>query len=188
MNVWMRTVVGPALCGSAFLLPGCSPEQTGGDEQARAPTVTNRLDVPPDVVNNLGITFEVATRGRLGVWRQVPGELEVPERSRWVLRAPARARVLSVASRWQAVEKDAEVATLTSPELQRVQAEIERAERTLERATREVVAARARLAESETHVGEAESFEQVSRERLEELQALVKQGKRLTAKQIIEAR
>ncbi len=69
--------VGPVLCAAALLIPSCGLEQKGESQQPAA-KITNRLDVPPQVVNNLGITFEEATRGRLGIWRTVPGQLEVP--------------------------------------------------------------------------------------------------------------
>ena len=187
MNALKNPVVGPVLCAAVLLLPSCAPEERGEDQQGTAPTITNRLDVPPEVVNNLGITFEKATRGRLGVWRSVPGQLEVPENRRWTLRAPARAQLVSVVTRWQAIEKGAEIAKLTSPELQDVQRAIEFAQRTLKRVTKEVVATRARLAESEAHLREARAFEVASRNRLTELQALNKGGNALTTKEVIAA-
>ncbi|MBK8975040.1 MAG: efflux RND transporter periplasmic adaptor subunit [Planctomycetes bacterium] len=188
MNKMKRTIAGLSLCGGILALPGCSEKQIDNQQQEAAPAVTNRLDVPPDVVNNLGITYQSATRGRLGVWREVPGELEVPESHRWTLRAPARARILSVVPRWQAVEEGAVLATLASPEVQRTQSAIALAERTLERATNEVAAARERLAESEIHLGEAKAFEQASRKRLDELIALDEEGNPLPARELIEAR
>jgi RND family efflux transporter MFP subunit len=187
MNPRLTPIVGPMLCTSFLLSPSCAPEATPKDSQARGPAVSNRLAVPPDVVNNLGITFEQATRGRLGLWRDVPGQLEVPESRRWVLRAPARARVVSVVPRWLAVQKDAEVALLASQDLQAAQRAIELAERMFERATADVAASRARLAESETFLKETESFEQASRKRLAGLQALADQGNALSAREIIEA-
>lgn len=188
MNVQRNPVAVSLLCTSLALLPSCTREETTGNRQDTAPPITNRLDLPPEVVNNLGITFEVATRGRLGIWREVPGQLEVPESKRWTLRAPARARLVSVVALWQVVEQGAEIAKLTSAELQEAQRAIELAERTFERTTEEVVAARARLLESEAHLRQVESFEQASMQRLAELQALRDQGNALTAGEIIDAR
>jgi RND family efflux transporter MFP subunit len=167
---------------------GCASEQTDAGPQGAAPKVTNRLEVPPDVVNNLGITFEAATRGRLGLWREVPGELEVPEDRRWTLRAPARGRVLTVVPRWRSVGKGDTLATLASSDVLRIEGAIELAERTLEHATAEVAAARARLAECETYLGEAWSVEQASRARLDGLITLDRDGNPLTARELIDAR
>lgn len=175
--------------GSVLLvLQGCSQEPVQGDEQAGSPQVTNRLAVPPDVVNNLGITFEAATRGRLGLWRQVPGELVVPDRSQWVLRAPARGRVVSTASRWTAVDAGEVLVTLASPEVRGSQGRIALAERTLAQAEIEFEAARERLVESEEHLVEARAFEGESREHLDELETLNRQGNPLAARELIEVR
>ncbi len=81
-----RAVTGVLLGAAIVLVTSCAPEQRAVSEKGAARAVTNRLDVPPEVVNNLGITFKTATRGRLGVWREVPGQLEVPESRRWTLR------------------------------------------------------------------------------------------------------
>lgn len=175
---------------SALLLVSCGPIEPAenGSARAEAAPITNRLDVPPEVVNNLGITFAAAIRGRLGVWEEVPGELRVPEHRRWTVRSPVRARVISVLPRWQVVEAGAIVAVLRSPEIQQTQRAISLAERTQERAHTEVAAAGARLAESEAHILEARSFEEASRTRLHELQALQDIGNALTARDILAAR
>lgn len=187
MNCWIGHLSMFVLSASIALLPSCTREEPPAQQEA-APQVTNRLALSPEVVNNLGITFDVATRGRLGSWVSVSGQLEVPENRRWTLRAPARSRVLSVVPRWQAVARGAEIATLESPALPGAQRAIELAERTLAQATAETEAARARLFESDTHLREAESFQQACQDRLAELQALDHAGNPLGARELIEAR
>jgi RND family efflux transporter MFP subunit len=184
----LTAAIGSVLCAAIVLLPCCAREApiTGDPQQGETPT--NRLDVPPDVVNNLGITFAHATRGRLGRWREVPGQLVVPESNRWVLRAPARARIVTILPRWHVAAKDAEIVRLASPDLQTAQRAIELAESTFQRATAEVAAARARLAESEAFLKDADGYERASRQRLAELQDIGQQGNALTAREILEAR
>ncbi len=186
MNAWKIHIVSPSLT-AVLLFSSCSRENLAEPQQGAEPTISNRLDLPPDVVSNLGVTFVIATRGRLGTWRAVPGQLEVPESRRWTLRAPARARLVSVVSRWQAVEKGAEIATLTSSALHEVQRAIEFAQRTLDRMTKEVVATQDRLLESEAHLLVAREFEIASSNRLKLLQSLAKDGNALTAKEVIAA-
>lgn len=183
-----KSLVRFAPWGLVFLWSACSPKQPSATADGQPAKTTNRLPVPPAVVNNLGITFEVATRGRLGAWHEVPGQLEVPESQRWILRAPARARVTRVVARWQRVQRGDEVATLESPEVLEAHRAIEFAERTLDRATVEMAAARDRLAESEAQLREAGSYEEASRQRLQELVALGEQGNAFTAREVIEAR
>lgn len=179
--------VSASLCALILCVPACAPGDGVKDPGQQAPAITNRLAVPPAVVGNLGITFEQATRGRLGTWHQVPGQLEVPESSRFSLRAPARGRIVATVARWASVEAGAVVAELSSPEVQAAQRAIEHAEGTLARATVEVDAARERLAESGAHLAQATAFEAASRARLEELQALAAAGNALTARETIEA-
>lgn len=150
--------------------------------------ITNRLDLPPEVVSNLGITFEKAVRGRVGLWRDVPGQFEVPESRRWIVRAPARSRVISIASRWESVTGGTEVVTLSSAMIPEAQRSIELALRTAERAKLEALIAKERHAESERHLAEAHAFEEASRQRLEELQGLGASGNSLTAREILEAK
>ncbi len=76
-----RAIAGVLLGAALVLVPSCSPVEEVVSPQGAGSAVTNRLDVSPAVVNNLGITWEKATRGRLGIWRKVPGQLEVPESS-----------------------------------------------------------------------------------------------------------
>jgi RND family efflux transporter MFP subunit len=155
---------------------------------AKAPEITNRIELSSEVINNLGITFVQATRGKLGKWKQVPGELEVPESSRWTIRTPARARLLSVVPRWRVLVKGAEIARLTSADLQEDQRALELAQMSLVQLTEEIAAHRKRLAESEIYVREARAFEQASRSRLSALLTIKEEGNALTSREVIEAR
>ncbi len=162
------------LVSSAFasVLASCAPEPVPDAPGQEAEPVSNKIDVPPEVISNLGITFAEATRGRLGVWRDLPGQLEVPESRRWIMRAPAHSRLQSVVSRWQIVAEGEELARLNSPELRKLQNALEAAEQHIGSAAREVSAAQARLEESEAHVLGAREFEGSSRERLQQIEEL----------------
>lgn len=183
----LRSAVAP-LCVLLLCLPACAPDRPAppGVRQ-EPPAITNRLDVPPVVVENLGITFVSATRGKLGAWQQVSGQLEVPESARFSLRAPARGRVVETVTLWTAVAAGAVVAKIASPDVQAAQRAIEHAERTRARALADVAAARERLADSEAHLAQAASFAEASRHRLDELRALGRGGNALTARETIDA-
>jgi multidrug efflux pump subunit AcrA (membrane-fusion protein) len=116
------TCLGMALTG--LLLGGCpggQPPATGGEV---AVAITNRIDVPPAVVENLGITYAPARRAKLERWLTVTGELEVAGDRTHELRAPAAGRVRLTAARWQSLEAGALVARLESPALGAAQAEV----------------------------------------------------------------
>ena len=93
--MYKRTSLRSTLTIAALsMLVACSHnhEHPGKAPETADKKPTNRLAVPPEVVANLGITFEQATRGKVGAWISVPGELYVPGTHRWNLRAPARGR------------------------------------------------------------------------------------------------
>ncbi len=85
-----------------FALGGCggaAPTATVG--VAAPPPITNRIALPPEVVANLGITFEKARRGRLETRLRVPGRVEIAPEARYVVRAPSSGRVAMRAARWR---------------------------------------------------------------------------------------
>ena len=57
------------------LLAACGPTAPAPAPTAAAPAITNRIPLPPEVVANLGITFERARRGRLETRLRVPGRV-----------------------------------------------------------------------------------------------------------------
>jgi hypothetical protein len=180
-------------CGAAlflFVCAGCSREEPSGDPapQGQTSTPTNRLQVPPEVVNNLGITFESATRGKLGVWRSIPGRLEVPEGKRFTLRSPAAARVLTTAARWQRVQAGDVLATLSSPDVPQIQRALALATANGTRAEQELAAAGARLGESKGHARDTAAFAQASRTRLTDIEAQPAAGNALLAREVFESR
>ncbi|MBI5852415.1 MAG: efflux RND transporter periplasmic adaptor subunit [Planctomycetes bacterium] len=183
-------VIGQLLCAALVVLEGCSEKRQ--DPSAETPgaqaAITNRLGVGPDVRNNLGITFETATRGRLGTWRKIPGQLEVPETRRWVLRAPAGGRLAAAAARWQRVEKGQEVARLVSADLRESQRALALAQANHARAEQELATARTRHAQSDERVVEALGVEAAGRRRLEEIQGHADAGNALLVKEMLELR
>lgn len=105
--------------------------------------ITNRISLPPDVVANLGVTFEKARMGRLETRLRVPGRVEIAPEARYTVRAPAAGRVVLQAVRWQRVTAGAVVGELLSPELRASQESIAAAHAAIERADLDILRARA---------------------------------------------
>lgn len=74
-----------AACGTDEPMPGDAAET------AMAPS--NRIDLPKEAIESLGITFGTAKRGRLETYLDVPGRLVVPPDRRRVVRAPSAGRL-----------------------------------------------------------------------------------------------
>lgn len=190
MNIALKYCVIFLSAVVVLLLPACRPRGTGPTRgtPATQPAATNRIQAGTQVVNNLGITFATVTKGRLGVWRTIPGLIEVPEAKRWLLRAPARGRVLSLAPRWQRVERGDAVATVVSSALPEAQRMLSLTLSLTRRAADELVAARARLVESEAQLRDALGYEAAVKRRLEEVQSQPGSGNALLVRETLEMR
>ena len=177
----------PGVFAVLFLLASCSQDEPSEAPGTAEEKITNRLAVPPEVVANLGITFEKATQGKVGVWVTVPGELYVPTTHRWSLRAPAHGRLKAVVAAWTPVEAGAVVAELVSPELRQAQQTVLAAYSRREHAKEEFEASQARLAESEAQLLGARKLQTASQKRMEHLRELRKNENAFTSKEFLES-
>lgn len=96
-------------------------EKSGGGGETEAPAVTNRIDIPPAVVDNLGITFVKVERRLVQKTLRVPGQFESPNESRreYFTMLPGRIEVL--VNQYQTVEPGTPLFRLESPEWRRIQ-------------------------------------------------------------------
>lgn len=160
--------------------------QTPAPEKAvSAPT--NRLHVPAEVVDNLGLTFAQVARGRLGNWMEVSGTLQVPDDRRFTVRTPASGRVQVFKGHWDTVAAGEVIAELVSPDLLVIQQALLTASSTQERTKTEVAAVQALLQESDAHVTQARALTQQTQARYEELQRLLRSNA-LSGKEVLQAR
>lgn len=175
--------------GALSVPVSCSHDhgQAGAAPEHAEKKPTNRLDVPPEVVANLGITFVQATWGKVGSWISVPGELYVPETHRWNLRAPARGRLTTVSPRWKKVEAGEVIAELLSPGLRHAQQDLLAAQSRRAIVKIEGDAAAARLVEGEAHLGAARKLESASLQRLDGLRKLNKNANAFGARELLSA-
>lgn len=166
------------------LLAACGPTAPAPAPTAAAPAITNRIPLPPEVVANLGITFERARRGRLETRLRVPGRVEIAPEARFVVRAPVRGRATTRVTRWQRVGKGDVVAELLSPDLRTAQEALAEAEAAVTRADLELARTRAEgpaLADvaraTEVAWATARDREAAARENLTQAEALVREAR-----------
>lgn len=169
------------------MLASCSRDDPSEAPNKADTIITNRLAVPSAVVANLGITFAQATRGKVGSWIPVPGELYVPGTHRWNLRAPAPGRLTAVAPRWKEVEAGDVVAELMSPKLREAQQDLFAVYSRRAHAKEESEAAHARLAEGEAQLRTAKELESASLERREHLRKLNKGTNAFATKELLDS-
>lgn len=99
-------------------------EPAPGDEQA----MTNRIDVPPAVRQNLGITFIKVERRAVERTLRAPGRFELLPRARREYHAPLDGRVELLVEQYQRVEAGQPLYRLDSPGWRSLQREIAEAQ------------------------------------------------------------
>ncbi len=114
---------------SLFLLPlfiaACTKEPDAPPENGEAPPkVSNRIDVPKSVRDNLGITFVKVERRFVAQTLRVPGRFESMPEAINEQRAAMAGRVSLYVKQFQQVEAHALLFGIDAPEWRRVQQEI----------------------------------------------------------------
>ena len=103
---------------------GANPAAAG----AAAPAVSNRIDVPPAVRENLGITFAKVEQRAVASTVRVPGRFELLPSARREYRCPLPGRVSLAVRQYQRVKQGDLILRLDSPEWRRIQLEAAEAE------------------------------------------------------------
>lgn len=105
-------------------LGGCGAGDAPPPAPAAKKEITNRIDLPPDVEQNLGVTWAVARQDRLETRLAVSGQLVVPEDRRRVVRAPVSGRLGLTARPWQVVAAGDVLGQIATAELKTLQEEL----------------------------------------------------------------
>ena len=124
-----------------------------------ASAVTNRIDVPPAVRENLGITFAKVERRSVASTVRAAGRFELLPSARREYRCPLPGRVNLAVQQFQRVQEGDLLLRLDSPEWRRIQHEAVEAEG-------EISLAEAKLQVSEAAKVEAEKAIELQRERI----------------------
>jgi len=114
------------LAFAACTLSACDRgEPAGSSPPTEEPRpVTNRVDIPPLVRSNLGITFATVERRHVTRTIRVPGRFELPPSARREHRAPLNGRVELAVEQYAAVEKGDVLYRLESPGWREIQREL----------------------------------------------------------------
>ena len=116
-------------------------------EAAQPPS--NRIDVPPAVRQNLGITFAKVERRRVASTIRVPGRFELLPTARREHRATLPGHVRIFVSQYQEVKKGTPLFQLDSPEWHKLRQELHAEQATVEKATAELAVAEQEKVEAE---------------------------------------
>lgn len=145
-----------------MLLPACSeqpaadpPEQDHSHDEAQA-APSNRIDIPPAVRQNLGITFATVERRPVARTLRMPGRFELLPAARREYHAPLGGRVELLVEQYQQVEEGTPLYRLDAPGWRELQRQIADAQGAMRRAQAEQESAAPLL---EAHASHRESLE-----------------------------
>lgn len=134
------------------LVVGCSRESaptTPAEANQASEAMTNRIDIPPTVRSNLGITFAKVERRSVEGTIRMPGAFEVQPLARHEYRLTLPGRVAIQVDQYQQVEPGDVLYRFLSPEWPEIQHEIIVGEQDIESAQASIDVARARIEEAE---------------------------------------
>ena len=145
-----------ALAIAVAALSACTTDEptkegSSGGGEAAAP-VTNRIDIPPEVVRNLGIEFAQAERRHVDRTMRMPGAFESPSEAERNYRVPVNGRVDLKVSQYARVQAGDLIATVNSPEWRAMQSELSAAANQLADLKAELAIARADRAAQEADI------------------------------------
>lgn len=145
-----RCIVLALACFSVVV--GCSRDSTPATPAAGAQTSeapTNRIDIPPTVRSNLGITFAKVERRSVEGTIRMPGAFEVQPLARHEYRLSLPGRVSIEVDQYHEVEPGDVLYRFLSPEWPEIQHEIIVGEQDIESAQASIGVAHARIDEAE---------------------------------------
>lgn len=197
---WLR--LDAAACALCLLLAACSSDPTEVEQPPDMATeetapVTNRIDVPPKVIRNLGITFVEVEERRIQGTLRVPGRFESPPEAHRRYDAPVKGRLNLHVGQYETVETGELLASIDSPEWARMRAQIADAqaavqeaaggvsvieaersalEQTLELYERRVASIQPMINAGDTHLEDLKAARDVWENRVKELEELRKEG------------
>lgn len=165
-----------ALLITVFPLVGC---RNSSDAEAESPqaepeaaaTPTNRVDIPPTVRSNLGITFAPVEVREVERTIRVPGSFELSPGARQEYRTMASGRIGLHVAQYDKIEPGQALYTLDSPEWRELQQRLNETELQLAQARATAGAMEPLLAAHERHHAELEQAAAVWSERVEQLEA-----------------
>ncbi|MBK8913024.1 MAG: hypothetical protein IPM64_00240 [Phycisphaerales bacterium] len=132
---------------------------------------TNRVDIPPTVRSNLGITFATVDVREVARMIRVPGSFELTPEARREYRTMVNGRVQLYVAQYATVEPDQLLFTLDSPGWRDLQQQLNETQLKLEQAQASASAMGPLLTALERHHDELERVVQIRQARVEQLEA-----------------
>jgi hypothetical protein len=157
----------------AITVVGCreDSESSNTPEAPGTSPPTNRVDIPPTVRSNLGITFAAVEAREVARTIRAPGSFELSPEARREYRTMVDGRVELHVAQYAAVQPGLLLFTLDSPDWREMQQQLNETQLKLEQAQASASAMGPLLAAHERHHAELEQAVQIWQSRVDQLEA-----------------
>lgn len=158
---------------AAIALGGCrqDSESSAKPEATAASPPTNRVDIPPTVRSNLGITFATVEVREVARTIRVPGSFELSPEARREYRTMADGRIELHVAQYAVVEPDQLLFTLDSPDWRELQQQLNETQLKLEQTQASKTAMGPLLAAHERHHDELQRAVEIWQLRVDQLES-----------------
>lgn len=165
-----------SISATTLLLGGCRSERNAEAELAHAESTsaaapTNRVEIPPTVRRNLGITFAAVEVREVARTIRMPGSFELSPEARREYRTMAGGRIELHVAQYEEVQPGQAIYTLDSPDWRELQQRLNETGLQLERAQATAAAMGPLLAAHERHRAELEQMVAIREQRVAQLEA-----------------
>lgn len=161
-------------------LTACS-QNSGGDvekkqkQEAPAP-ITNRIDVPPAVRRNLGITFAKVERRNVATTIRVPGQFEMIPKAHREYHATLSGRIELLVNQYDRIEPGMPMYRIDSPQWRAMQQTLSETAIVIRKAKQQLAGMDARLATIDKHAARLLEQETVWVDRIKQVGDLINAG------------
>lgn len=170
---WVLAAAPTALVGCDR---GSGAEGPAASDAGHAAMPTNRVDIPPSVRRNLGITFVPVEQRRVEQTLRVPGRFEYTPTARREYRTMLPGRIELRVDQYQAVDPGRVLYEIDSPEWRSLQQSISDTEAAIERHATRVASFKPLRAAHRHHEEQLEEVIRIRRERVRQLERVAEAG------------
>lgn len=181
------------LCALVSPIIGCTNESgdtadapRGHSDEPEQP-ITNRIDVPPTVRRNLGITFAKVERRHVASTVRVPGQFEIVPRAHREYHTTLDGRIELLVDQYDRVTKGTPLYRVDSPQWRDMQQKLSQTVIMIQQASQRLTGTKDRKAAVDKHDMRLHELEKVWTNRVEQLEELISAGSG-AASELAEAR
>ena len=182
-----------AVCTVILMFAGCTNEDgdatdagKNGNQEPEQP-VTNRIDVPPTVRRNLGITFAKVERRRVASTIRVPGQFEMKPKAHREYHTTLVGRIELLVDQYERVKAGTPLYRVDSPQWRNMQQKLSQTLITIQQADQRLTGVKARKVAIDKHDARLHEQGTIWADRVKQVEDLIEAGSG-AASELAEAR